>query len=124
MLEPTGLRDGLFWRIIPATPEKVTVNLSAEQVAALRELPEPTGSTSRAVETASRLREVCTRTPARHSAGILSAAASLYWWGGDGARADIALTRALREHPGYSLALILHKMIGSGIRLQTLQDAD
>ena len=37
------------------------------------------------------------------------------WQGGDGALANVALDRALADHPGYSMALLLRDALASGV---------
>lgn len=122
MLDHTpSLRDGVFWRIIPGTPDAVADVLTDTQREAIESLPTASRSTARAITTADRLRQVCTRVPNEHAAGLLTAAGALYWWAGDGARADIALTRVLDAHPDYRLAQIMSQMVGHGIRLQVME---
>jgi len=48
-------------------------------------------------------------------APALSLLALLAWWRGDGARAQILLDRALRDEPGYRLAVLLDSALAAGL---------
>jgi hypothetical protein len=59
---------------------------------------------------------------ARHTSpsvapGVLTVLATVAWSAGDGALARVALTRALAVDPGYTLALLLERLVAHGIRL-------
>ena len=108
-------RDGLLWRMIPGTPESVAVGLSPEFRALVEALPAPSDGRE-ALTVAERLRVMATRMCDEDATPTLTAAAAIYWAAGDGSRAACALDRALRAHPGYALALLLHRLVANGIR--------
>lgn len=63
-----------------------------------------------------RLEEVCRLTPAAHAAPLLSVVASLAWWIGDGARAGVAVDRALALEPDHRLSQLVRESLDHGIR--------
>jgi hypothetical protein len=63
-----------------------------------------------------RLEEVCRLTPAAHAAPLLSVVASLAWWVGDGARAGVAVDRALELEPDHRLSQLVRESLDHGIR--------
>ena len=64
----------------------------------------------------SRLEVVCRMTPAAHAAPVLSVLASLAWWCGDGARAGVAVDRALELEPGHRLSRLVRTSLDHGVR--------
>ena len=64
----------------------------------------------------SRLEEACRLTPAAHAAPLLSLLASLAWWCGDGARAGVAVDRALELEPDHRLSRLVRQSLDHGIR--------
>lgn len=117
-LEDVGTRDALMSKVIPGTPDEVAKSASAEVRTVIEGLPATPADGPSAAVVADRLRVMATRLSDEHATPTLTVAAALYWWIGDGARARIALDRALRPHPGYTLALVLMRMLDTGIRLQ------
>lgn len=63
-----------------------------------------------------RLEQVCRLTPAVHAAPLLSLVAAVAWWCGDGARARVAVDRALELEPGHVLAGLLRDALDGGLR--------
>ena len=66
---------------------------------------------------------------ARHTSpsvapGVLTVLATVAWSAGDGALAQVALSRALDLEPGYTLALLLERLVAAGIRLTAAPPAD
>jgi hypothetical protein len=47
----------------------------------------------------------------------------MHWLGGDGARANVALDRALADDPDYSLGLMVSAALRSGLPPQSWRDA-
>ncbi|HET7399052.1 MAG TPA: DUF4192 domain-containing protein [Intrasporangium sp.] len=66
---------------------------------------------------AARLEALVRCVPAEHATPVLALVASHAWWRGDGARAGVALDRALELEPEHRLCLLLRKMVAQGIRL-------
>lgn len=50
------------------------------------------------------------------AAAVLTVDAHVLWWHGDGAMSSVALERALRISPDYTLAQLLDRIVGVGIR--------
>lgn len=63
-----------------------------------------------------RLEALCRAVPAEHAAPVLSVVASYAWWCGDGARASVALERALELEADHRLCALLRQLVGLGIR--------
>jgi hypothetical protein len=63
-----------------------------------------------------RLEQVCRLTPAVHAAPLLSLVGAVAWWCGDGARARVAVDRALELEPGHVLAGLLRDALDRGLR--------
>ena len=64
----------------------------------------------------SRLEQVCRLTPADHAVPVLSLFASMAWWCGDGARAGVAVDRALELEPEDGLGRLLRHALDVGLR--------
>ncbi|MBW8729551.1 MAG: DUF4192 family protein, partial [Terrabacter sp.] len=64
----------------------------------------------------SRLEQVCRLTPADQAAPVLSLLASIAWWCGDGARAGVAVDRALGLEPEDGLGRLLWQALDVGLR--------
>jgi hypothetical protein len=64
----------------------------------------------------SRLEQACRLTPAAHAAPLLAVVASLAWWSGDGARAGVAVDRALQIEPEHRLSRLVRRTLDHGIR--------
>ncbi len=62
------------------------------------------------------LEALCRSVPGEHLTPLLSVVASYAWWCGDGARASVALERALELEPDHRLCGLLRRMVGLGIR--------
>lgn len=75
-------------------------------LSALPEKPEVQGT----------LEALCRAVPAEHVTPLLSVVASYAWWCGDGARASVALERALELEPGHRLCGLMRRMVGMGLR--------
>ncbi|EWT03228.1 hypothetical protein N865_01990 [Intrasporangium oryzae NRRL B-24470] len=63
-----------------------------------------------------RLESVCRLTPAEHAAPLLSIVASYAWWSGDGARARVAVDRALSLEPQHRLCHLIAEGLDHGLR--------
>jgi hypothetical protein len=63
-----------------------------------------------------RIEALCRAVPAEHAAPVLSVVASYAWWCGDGARASVALEKALELEPDHRLCALLRRLVGLGIR--------
>lgn len=111
-----GVRDALLARICPGVPDLASeaVGLTAREL--VEDLPEASGPEA-GMLLAERLRLMATRMKDEDATPTLTAAATLYWWAGDGTRATFALERALRAHPTYRLARLTYAMVANGIRL-------
>jgi hypothetical protein len=69
--------------------------------------------------TVHRLLELCRAVPDAcpvEAAGVCTVAACVAWGQGDGAVARDAVERALRLHPDYRLARLLHRLLDAGLR--------
>jgi len=64
----------------------------------------------------SRLEQVCRLTPVDHAVPVLSLLASMAWWCGDGARAGVAVDRALELEPEDGLGRLLRQALDVGLR--------
>jgi hypothetical protein len=64
----------------------------------------------------SRLEAAARVTPAEHAAPLLSVVASFAWWAGDGARASVAVDRALELEPEHHLCLLIRRSLDHGLR--------
>lgn len=63
-----------------------------------------------------RLEALCRAVPAEHAAPVLAVVASYAWWCGDGARASVALEKALELEPDHRLCALLRRLVGLGVR--------
>jgi hypothetical protein len=63
-----------------------------------------------------RLEALCRAVPAEHAAPVLAVVASFAWWCGDGARASVALEKALELEPDHRLCALLRRLVGLGVR--------
>ena len=61
--------------------------------------------------------------PDGHVAPAATVLAVAHWLGGDGARANVALDRALADNPDYSLGLMVSAALRSGLPPQSWRDA-
>ena len=61
--------------------------------------------------------------PEGHVAPAATTLAIVHWMGGDGARASVALDRALADDPGYSLGVMVHTALGSGLPPQAWRES-
>jgi hypothetical protein len=62
------------------------------------------------------LEALCRAVPPEHAGPVLSVVASYAWWCGDGARASVALEKALELEPDHRLCALLRRLVGLGIR--------
>ena len=65
-----------------------------------------------------RLEALCRLTPAVHAVPLLSVVASYAWWCGDGARASVAVDRALELDPAHRLSQLIRRSLDQGLRLR------
>lgn len=63
-----------------------------------------------------RLESLCRLTPAEHAAPLLAIVASYAWWSGDGARARVAVDRALALEPDHRLCHLIAESLDHGLR--------
>ena len=59
-------------------------------------------------------REVCRLTPAAHAAPLLRCSSPYAWWCGDGARAGVAVDRALELEPDHRLTRLIRQSLDHG----------
>lgn len=116
LLEP-GTRDALIGRMVPGVGA-LGVDLVTGASEAVLALPATREGDEMAV--AERLRAMATRMSDDDATPTLTVAATLYWAAGEGARADIALERALRAHPAYTLACLTRRLVETGIPLKAM----
>lgn len=112
-----GVRDALLARICPGVPDLASEALGLVARELVEDLPEAPTGPGAGMLLAERLRVMATRMKDEDATPTLTAAATLYWWAGDGTRAAFALERALRAHPTYRLARLTYAMVTNGIRL-------
>lgn len=62
------------------------------------------------------LEAMCRRTPPRWAVPVLTVTAACRWWAGDGARARVAVGRALIADPGYRLAALVEQLLDHAVR--------
>lgn len=115
-LMEVGVRDALLARICPGVPDLASEAVGLAARGLVEDLPEASGPEA-GMLLAERLRLMATRMKDEDATPTLTAAATLYWWAGDGTRATFALERALRAHPTYRLARLTYAMVANGIRL-------
>lgn len=113
----TGTRDALIGRIVPGVG---ALGVDLETGASDAVLALPATREGDEVAVAERLRAMATRLSDDDATPTLTVAATLYWAAGDGARADIALERALRAHPAYTLACLTRRLVDTGIPMRAM----
>ena len=69
---------------------------------------------SRAVQ--ARLEAACRLTPPAHAAPLLAVAGLFAWWCGDGARAGVAVDRAVELEPDHALSLLIREALIHGLK--------
>jgi len=98
---PSDLLPAPLWEALKAVLPAQTWTVDVQDRQALRE----------------RLRAFCRMIPDAHAVPVLTVAASLEWWAGDGALARTALDLARELDPGYRLAALMDQMLTLGIRV-------